>query len=195
MATAGQRNRVTALAALALAGGMVALSFAAVPLYRVFCQATGYGGTTQVARSSPEQVAARTVTVRFNSDVAGDLPWRFQPEQRSVDVHLGEETLVFFSAENRSDRPITGVATFNVTPDKVGGYFDKIQCFCFNEQTLQPHQRVQMPVTFFVDPKMMADRDLDDVSAITLSYTFFMAPDQPVKLSAARAPDPVGAAK
>ena len=195
MATAARRNRITALAALALAVTMVALSFAAVPLYRVFCQSTGYGGATQVARSSPERVAARIVTVRFNSDVAGDLPWRFQPERRSVEVHVGEETLAFFTAENRSDRPITGVATFNVTPDKAGAYFDKIQCFCFSEQTLQPHQKVQMPVTFFVDPKMIADRDLDDVTAITLSYTFFMAADQPVKLSAARAPDAVGARK
>lgn len=179
-----RRNRITAGVALGVAAGMVALSFAAVPLYRAFCQATGYAGTTQVARQAPGRVGVRMVTVRFNADVASGLPWRFQPEQRSVDVPVGEQALAYFRAANDSDRPIRGVATFNVTPDKAGAYFDKIQCFCFNEQTLQPGQTVEMPVTFFVDPKLLADRNLDDVTTITLSYTFFAAPDQPVKVSA-----------
>ena len=181
-----RRNRLTASAVLAVAVGMVGLAYAAVPLYQAFCKATGYGGTTQTAIVAPTEVAARVVTVRFNTDVAGDLPWRFEPEQRAVDVHVGEETLAFFSAENRSDHPIRGVAAFNVTPDKAGIYFDKIACFCFTEQTLQPGQKVDMPVSFFVDPKLLKDRNLDEVSEITLSYTFFMASDQPTKLSAAQ---------
>lgn len=181
-----RRNRLTALAALAAAAGMVGMAYAAVPLYQAFCKATGYGGTTQTAKVAPTQVAARIVTVRFNADVAGDLPWRFVPEQLSVDAHVGEVKLAFFSAENRSNHPIRGIAAFNVTPDKAGIYFDKIACFCFNEQTLQPGQKVDMPVSFFVDPKILADRNLDEVSEITLSYTFFMASDQPTKLSSAQ---------
>jgi cytochrome c oxidase assembly protein subunit 11 len=190
-----RRNRRTAFAVLAVAAGMVGLAYAAVPFYQVFCKATGYGGTTQRAVAAPGQLAERVVTVRFNSDVAGDLPWRFAPEQRAVEVHLGEVKLAYFRAENRSDRPITGVAAFNVTPDKAGVYFDKIACFCFSQQTLQPGQKVDMPVSFFVDPKMLKDRNLDEVSEITLSYTFFLAPDQPTKLSAAEAPAGTKAAK
>jgi len=185
MSNLARRNRLTALAAIAVVGGMLGMAYAAVPLYRVFCKATGYGGTTQTAAIAPGPVAARMVTVRFNSDVAPDLPWRFEPEERAVDVHVGEAKLAFFNAENRSNRPITGVASFNVTPDKAGIYFDKIACFCFSEQTLRPGERVDMPVTFFVDPIILADRNLDDVTAITLSYTFFAAPDQPTKVSAA----------
>lgn len=188
MVASAQRNRLTAFAALAAAAGMVGMAYAAVPLYQAFCKATGYGGTTQTAAVAPKEIATRMVTVRFNTDVAGDLPWRFEPEQRSVDVHLGEEKLAFFTAENRSDHPIRGVAAFNVTPDKAGIYFDKIACFCFTEQTLAPGQKVEMPVSFFVDPKMLKDRNLDEVTAITLSYTFFMASDQPTKVSAAQTP-------
>ncbi len=144
-----------------------------VTLYRLFCQVTGAGGYTQRAASDHTAQSARTVTVSFNTDVAPGMPWRFVPVQRSVTVHLGEEALVFFQAENLSDQPIVGHATFNVTPDKVGLYFKKIQCFCFAEERLGPHQKVEMPVDFFVDPRMQADAGTADVQDISLSYTFF----------------------
>ncbi len=157
--------------------GMVGLSFAAVPLYRVFCQVTGYGGTTQVAEAAPDRVLDRTVTVRFEGFVNGKLPWRFAPEQREVTLKVGEPGLVFFKAENLADRPTAGVATFNVTPLKIGQYFNKVQCFCFNEQTLQPGETVDMGVSFFVDPAIDEDLNAAEVRTITLSYTFFSDPD------------------
>ena len=173
--TLAGRNRVTVLAAVAVVVGMVGLAFASVPLYRLFCQVTGYGGTTQVAESAPVEVGERVVTIRFNADTARDMPWRFSPEQREISVHVGEETLAFYKAHNPADRRITGTATFNVTPLKAGVYFQKIDCFCFTEQTLEPDQTVDMPVSFFVDPAIDEDPNLDDVKTITLSYTFFPA--------------------
>lgn len=154
-------------------GVMTAAVSYSVTLYRLFCQVTGAGGYTQRAASDTATQVTRTVTVSFNTDVAPGMPWRFVPVQRSVTVHLGEEALVFFEAENLSDQPIVGHATFNVTPDQVGLYFKKIQCFCFAEERLGPHQKVEMPVDFFVDPRMQADPDAEDVHNITLSYTFF----------------------
>jgi cytochrome c oxidase assembly protein subunit 11 len=157
---------------------MVALSFAAVPLYRVFCQVTGYGGTTQRASAGADRVLDRTMEIRFNADVNSELPWSFRPERRSVEVKVGETKLATFHAQNLSGETITGSAVFNVTPDKAGKYFVKIQCFCFTQQVLRPHESADLPVSFYVDPAIAQDRDLDDVSTITLSYTFYRAPNQ-----------------
>ncbi len=170
----GRRRRVaTALILGSVVCGMVGLAFGAVPLYRLFCQATGFGGTTQVADAAPAEIGERVITVRFNADIARDLPWRFKPEQRAMTVRVGEMAMAFYSAENRSDRALIGSSTFNVTPVKAGAYFNKIECFCFEEQALAPGERAELPVSFFVDPEIVEDRRLDDVSTITLSYTFF----------------------
>ena len=172
-----RRRKVTAFALTGVATAMLGASFAAVPLYRIFCQVTGYGGTTQVAHEAPARVLDRKVTVRFNADVAPGLAWSFEPVQRDLTVHIGETALAYYRARNLTNRPITGMAAFNVTPDKAGLYFDKIACFCFNQQTLAPGQTVDMPVTFFVDPKLAGDRGMNDVTDITLSYTFFAVDD------------------
>jgi cytochrome c oxidase assembly protein subunit 11 len=161
---------------LVLAGvvfGMVGLSFASVPFYRAFCQLTGYDGTTQRAEAIPDKVFDREVKVRFNADTDPGLPWKFQPEQHSVDIRIGENKLVFYRAENHAAHPVTGQAVYNVTPAKVGVYFTKVECFCFTEQTLQAGQTVDMPVSFFIDPAFMTDPNMKDVTAITLSYTFY----------------------
>ncbi len=157
---------------LAIIGVMGALTVAAVPLYRIFCQATGFGGTTQIADSVPE-IGDRWVTVRFNADTARGMPWNFRPAQNEVRVRVGEQVLVFYEAENPTQSTTTGTATFNVTPQKAGLYFAKVDCFCFTEQVLQPGERVDMPVSFFVDPEMFEDPNTRDVHTITLSYTFF----------------------
>ena len=170
------RNAATVVALLGIVAVMGGLAYASVPLYRWFCQVTGFGGTTQVAASAPAQRHQRSVTIRFNADVNSHLPWRFQPVERRVTVRLGEERLAFYRAENLGDRPVTGTATFNVTPPKAGPYFAKLDCFCFTEQTLAAGQSVDMPVSFYVDPELATDRNLDDVTTITLSYTFFAAP-------------------
>lgn len=162
-----------------MAAGMVALSFAAVPAYRAFCQVTGWGGTTQRAETEADRVVARDITVRFDGTVSQGLSWRFKPEQPSQTLKIGETGLAFFEAENLSDKPVTGRATFNVSPSKAGIYFKKIECFCFTEQTLQPGQKVSMPVTYFVDPELADDRNLDEVQSITLAYTFFVWDDAP----------------
>jgi cytochrome c oxidase assembly protein Cox11 len=175
-----QRNAKNARVAVALCGvvaAMVVLVSFSVPLYRLFCAATGFGGTTQRAESDTAATSSRLVTIRFSTATAPDLPWRFKPMQDQVKVHLGEEKLVFFSAENLSDAPIIGHATFNVTPAKAGLYFDKIQCFCFNEERLDAKQRVEMPVDFFVDPGLAKDANAKDVDTITLAYTFFRSVD------------------
>lgn len=172
-ARSGRRNGATALAALGVIVAMIGLTAASVPLYRLFCQVTGFGGTTQVAERAPDHVLDRTIEVRFNADVDPDLPWSFQPVERSVTVRLGEERLAFYRAVNRSDQPVVGSAVFNVTPNKAGLYFSKIACFCFTEQVLQPGEAVDMPVSFYVDPAILDDPDARDVGAITLSYTFF----------------------
>ena len=173
-----RRNAATAAALLGIVAGMGGLAYASVPLYQWFCQVTGYGGTTQVAEEVPVKVHDRSVTVRFNADVNSALPWRFQPVERKVKVKLGEEKLAFYRARNVGDRPVTGTATFNVTPAKAGPYFAKLDCFCFTEQTLAAGDSIDMPVSFYVDPDMAKDRNLDDVTTITLSYTFFAAPGQ-----------------
>jgi cytochrome c oxidase assembly protein subunit 11 len=175
----GRRNALVAAAVVAVVAGMVGMSFAAVPLYRLFCQVTGFGGTTQIAGQVAPAPAGgaegRTIRVTLDATVNSGLPWSFRPETPFVDLKVGEQVLVNYVAQNRSDRTVTGVATFNVTPFKVGAYFDKIQCFCFTEQTLKPGERVVMPVVFFVDPAIAGDRNADDVTDIVLSYTFFRA--------------------
>lgn len=170
-----RRNKRVLLLASGLAAAMIGVSFAAVPLYDLFCRATGYGGTPRVATEGSGAVIDRAMTVRFNADVAPGLPWSFRPEQRQVSIRVGEDGLAFFRAENRADRPVTGRAVFNVTPLKAGPYFAKVACFCFDLQTLQPGQAVDMPVSFFIDPAIVEDDDLDEVRTITLSYTFFRA--------------------
>lgn len=167
------RRRLTATVLFGVVAGMVALTFASVPLYQLFCQVTGFGGTPRTVNvAAPSTVSAATVTVHFDANVNSALPWRFKPAQRRVDVRLGEEMLVFYRAENLSTQPVTGTATFNVTPFKAGAYFSKIECFCFTEQTLAPGESVEMPVVFFVDPALADDIDARDVHKITLSYTF-----------------------
>jgi cytochrome c oxidase assembly protein Cox11 len=175
----GRRRRlglIATVAGLCAAIGVmiVAVSYS-VTLYRLFCQATGAGGFIQRAASDDAVPSSRSVTVSFNTNVAPGMPWRFVPVQRSVTVHLGEEALVFFEAENLTDQPIVGHATFNVSPERVGAYFKKIECFCFTEERLGPHQKVEMPVDFFVDPRMAKDVDAQGVHDITLSYTFFQS--------------------
>lgn len=172
-----RRLALTVGGALVMLGMMTTLVAYSVPLYRWFCQVTGYGGTTQIAEIVPDETLDRIVTIQFNGDVNSRLPWRFAPVQREVEVRLGEQRLAFYSAENVSDEPIVGTATFNVTPAKAGQYFVKIDCFCFTEQTLDPGQRVEMPVSFFVDPALADDPNLSDVTTITLSYTFFRQVD------------------
>jgi cytochrome c oxidase assembly protein subunit 11 len=173
MAKTQPDNRKTALIVSGVAAGMVAMSFAAVPAYRAFCQVTGWGGVTQRADAGADRMLARTVTVRFDGTVNQGLAWRFKPEQVSQTLHIGETGLAFYEAENLTDRPVTGRATFNVAPSKAGIYFKKIECFCFTEQTLQPGEKVSMPVTYFIDPALADDINLDDVQTITLAYTFF----------------------
>src|SRR5918912_2902024 len=153
--------------------GMVAMSYAAVPLYRMFCHATGFGGTPQRADRAPGQVLERKVTVRFDANVGAGLPWDFVPVVTTTEVRIGEPTLAFFRATNRSKQPVKGMATFNITPDQVGAYFDKVQCFCFTEQLLQPGQSIDMPVSFFIDPAFASDPNTSGFDTITLSYTFY----------------------
>lgn len=158
---------------LSISLAMLALSYAAVPLYQMFCQKTGYGGTTQRATALPTRQENRLITVRFNSDTHRNLPWRFVPLQQQITVKVGEVGLAFYQAENHSPEPVVGMATYNVTPDKAGIYFNKVDCFCFVEQRLEPGQIVDMPVQFFLDPDLVKDERLNDVTTITLSYTFF----------------------
>ena len=157
---------------------MVALVSFSVPLYKMFCQITGYGGTVQQVNLKDEIVILeREIKVSFNADVNKDLPWEFRPVQRSITVKIGEEALIFFKAKNLSDKPITGMAIFNVIPFKIGEYFNKVECFCFTEQTLQPGEEVDMPVTFYIDPEMAKDKRLDEIMEMTLSYSFFVSKD------------------
>ena len=153
---------------------MVGLAFAAVPLYKIFCQKTGYGGTTQVARSMGGlSVHNREVVVKLDTTCHKDLPWEFKPHQDSVKVRVGEEGFALYRVKNKTDKPITGIAAYNVIPDKAGIYFMKVECFCFIDQTLQPGEEVDMPLLFYIDPKIMQDEYARDVKTITLSYVFY----------------------
>ena len=167
------RNHVVFGSCFAVVVAMVGASYAAVPLYYIFCRATGYGGTPNRASSAPGVILDRTMTIRFDSNVDPQLPWSFYPEQRTVQVRVGENRLVFFRAVNNSKMAITGHAAFNVQPDEAARYFSKIQCFCFTEQRLTAGESVEMPVSFFVSPRIMKDHGVDSVSEMTLSYTFY----------------------
>jgi cytochrome c oxidase assembly protein subunit 11 len=167
------RHGKLVLVLVALVAGMAGLAFASVPLYRMFCQATGYGGVPQRADRGSDTVLDRTIRVRFDANVDHTLPWTFAPEKRTVDVKIGETALAFFKASNTSQAPLSGRAVFNVVPELAGRYFTKIECFCFKQQTLAAGQSVEMPVTFFVDPKIVDDEDTKNISEITLSYTFY----------------------
>jgi len=168
-----RRNRRLGLATAGLVAGMVGLSFAAVPLYTLFCQVTGYNGTTQRGGTLPARPGEAAVTVRFNANTHPGLPWRFAAEQSAMTLRVGEEGMAFYTAANQGSTPVTGIAVYNVTPEKAGRYFHKIACFCFDEQTLNPGQQVEMPVSFWVDPEIARDPNTRDVRTITLSYTFF----------------------
>ena len=166
---------------------MVGAAYAAVPLYNMFCRATGFGGTTQVSTSAPAHELGRELTIRFDSNVTAGLPWKFVPEQNSIRLHIGEVATVHYKVINEAARTITAQASYNVTPTTVGAYFDKINCFCFTEQTLQPGETREMTVVFYVDPKIVDDRDQDPLTTITLSYTFYRLPDS--ERPVAEAPD------
>ena len=157
---------------------MGALAYASVPLYRLFCQVTGFGGTTQQAESIPDKIYDRVINVRFNADINTKLPWSFKPTEVAMDINVGQTGLTFYEAANTSDTPVVGTATYNVTPHKAGQYFHKVQCFCFEEQLLKPGEGINMPVQFYIDPEILSDPNLDDVHTITLSYTFFKAQSQ-----------------
>lgn len=170
-----RNNRVGALAALVVFA-MVGLAFASVPLYRAFCAVTGFAGTVKRAEGAEAPgTVGKIVSVRFDANISPALPWQFEPERRTERVAVGAREMAFYTARNLSDKPVTGRATFNVTPLQAGQYFTKVQCFCFNEQTLKPGEDVRMPVVFYVDPKIMDDPDANDISEITLSYTFYPA--------------------
>jgi cytochrome c oxidase assembly protein Cox11 len=168
-----RRNLRVVVPCIAFIGIMIGLVAYSPVLYRLFCAATGFGGTTQRVDTDPGVVSDRTVTVRFDSNVSPELPWRFEPAQREVSIRLGEQKLAFFTAENLSDKTIVGHAAFNVTPETTGIYFNKIQCFCFDDERLEGHENVDMPVVFFVDPALATDSETTGIHTITLSYTFF----------------------
>jgi cytochrome c oxidase assembly protein subunit 11 len=156
-----------------LVAGMTGLAFASAPLYRLFCAATGYGGTTQRAAAPSGNMSEQSVTVRFDANTSAALKWDFRPEQREITLRIGENSLAFYRAVNRGNTSLTGSATFNVTPEIAGSYFNKVECFCFTEQTLAPGQSVDFPVSFFIDPAILSDPDAKNLQEITLSYTFF----------------------
>ena len=172
MTAVADKNTKTGLRLALVALAMVALAFASVPLYRAFCQATGFGGTTQRAEMAPGAVAGE-IGVRFDANIDSKLPWRFEPVQEKVRLHPGERTTIYYRATNLTARTTTGQAIFNVTPEETGPYFNKIACFCFTEQALKPGESVMMPVVFFVDPKILKDEDTKTIDEITLSYTFY----------------------
>lgn len=178
--TPDTRNRRVGLIMVVVALVMLGLGFAAVPFYRLFCQLTGFAGTTQRATESQavdasqfaKSAGAPTISVRFDAEVERGMPWTFTPLQTTQTIQIGERSMALFMARNNSDKPVTGSATFNVVPEQTGAYFNKIQCFCFTQQTLQPHEAVRMPVIYYVDPKILKDPDTQDIQQITLSYTF-----------------------
>ena len=187
-------NKKTAMVLFGIAGGMVGLAFASVPLYQLFCQVTGYGGSTSrvesVASVTGNPVATdekRMITVRFDSNVNSALPWKFKPAQKEITLPIGSEALAHYTAVNTSDETVIGTATFNVTPYKAGEYFNKVECFCFTEQKLAPGEEASLPVTFFVDPEMFNDPTARALRTITLSYTFYRDPDDAKRAQAKKA--------
>jgi cytochrome c oxidase assembly protein subunit 11 len=174
-----RRHRKVGLWCAAVVVGMVGASYAAVPLYRMLCQLTGFDGTPQRASAPSDVVLDRTVNVRFDANTAPGFAWRFEPAQHTVDVKIGETTLAFYRATNLSDRPLRGTATYNVLPEQTAPFFNKLECFCFKEQLLQPGESLEMPVSFFIDPQIASDKDARGVTAITLSYTFYPVAPKP----------------
>src|ERR1700742_1992103 len=182
--TGSRRNTLLASVVVAAMVGMVGMSFAAIPLYRLFCAATGYGGTPSIGLAAAPGSSGQTIRVRFNADTNPGLPWTFAPDQLQVSFNLGDEQVAFYHATNKSGRPVSGMALYNVTPEKVGKYFHKTACFCFNQQTLSPRQNMEFPVSFWVDPAIRTDPNTSDVRVITLSYTFFRSLDDAEKAGA-----------
>jgi cytochrome c oxidase assembly protein subunit 11 len=182
--TVNRRNAIVGSSVVATIIGMVGMSFAAIPLYRLFCSATGYGGTPSIGLAAAPGSSGQTIRVRFNADTNPGLPWTFAPDQLQVSLNLGDEQVAFYHATNRSGRPVTGMALYNVTPEKVGSYFHKTACFCFNQQTLAGHQTMEFPVSFWVDPAIRTDPNTADVKEITLSYTFYRSLDDAEKSGA-----------
>ena len=176
-------NTTIVAACVLFLAGMTGLAYASVPLYRLFCQVTGFGGTTQVADAAPVEALDRTIKVRFDANIAPGLPWEFRPLQREVEVRIGEVAEVAYLSRSRASAPTTGTASFNVTPQAAGAYFNKMACFCFNEQTLQPDEEVRMPVTFFVDPAIAEAAETRGLETLTLSYTFYPV-DEPAEIAA-----------
>lgn len=171
MSLSGPRKTVVQTVGVVVVMG--ALAWASVPLYDWFCRVTGFGGATDVAEAGSDEILDQTITVRFDASLERDMPWEFRPVEREMTLRIGETGLAFYEAYNPTDRPVAGSASYNVTPYEAGGFFYKIQCFCFEEQVLDPGERVEMPVTFFVDPEIVEDRDGQYVHTITLSYTFY----------------------
>jgi cytochrome c oxidase assembly protein subunit 11 len=182
--TSGRRNTIAGWALAAVIVGMVGMSFAAIPLYRLFCAATGYAGTPSIGLAAAPGPSGQTIRVRFNADINPALPWTFAPDQLEVKLKLGEEQVAFYHAANQSAEPVTGMALYNVTPEKIGKYFHKTACFCFNKQTLAPDQSMEFPVSFWVDPAIRDDPNTADVKVITLSYTFFRSLDDAAQAGA-----------
>lgn len=182
------QNRKVGIILASVAAGMLGMAFAAVPLYRMFCQVTGFNGTTLRAAAPSQTKIDRTVTVRFNSNIAPGLDWEFAPVVNTMEVALGDNVLAFYKATNHSDRPIVGSATFNVTPEQAGGFFNKVECFCFTEQRLEPGEAVEMPVSFFIDPAIVNDPDASHARVITLSYTFYRVQNPKSGVAASAAP-------
>ena len=179
-----KRNLVGAVAFLGLVCLMVGASFAAIPLYRLFCSATGFGGTPQTGLAQAPGASGKTVRVRFNADTNPGLPWKFGPDQTEVTLPLGEEQIAFYNAHNNARTAVSGMALYNVTPEKAARYFHKTACFCFNQQTLEPGQSMEFPVSYWVDPKIADDPNTQDVKVITLSYTFFRSAADAAKAGA-----------
>jgi len=169
-------NRLVVFWSLGIVGVMGAMSFAAVPLYDWFCRVTGYGGTTNVASEGSADILEQTIKVRFDASLDREMPWQFRPLQREMTLRVGESGLAFYEAYNPTDRPVAGTASYNVTPYSAGSFFIKVECFCFTAQVLQPGERVEMPVSFFVDPEIVDDREAKYAHTITLSYTFHETP-------------------
>lgn len=178
-ATLKQRNRNTLMMLAGIVMGMIGLAYASVPLYELFCKVTGFGGTPQRATENNSLIGTRDMTVTFNADLGQNMPWHFRPAVPKMKIRTGVTYKALFVAENPTDHPITGSATFNVSPDVFGQYFVKVQCFCFDKQVLKPGERVTMPVVFFLDPKLEADPYLSKLHDVTLAYTFFQVPNDP----------------
>ncbi len=181
MSAAPDKNQRVALIAASVFFGMIGLSYAAVPLYKAFCQSTGFGGTTQRAEKAPDKITDQFIMVRFDANTSSALPWEFHPRQTAMKVKIGEQNMAYYDARNIGSNTNTGTAVFNVSPASAGAFFNKIQCFCFTKQTLKAGQAEELPVSFFVDPALLDDADAKNIKEITLSYTFYPSSDPAVQ--------------